>query len=389
MKRNKWNWKRFLSRVDIQVTTLIFVFTICTTVLTSGVYWTVTYDIMVLSLEERVYALYSSVESLIDMETFELIETEADMDTELYQESKLMLLELKNASGVMYLYTATVNDDGEFIYVIDGLEDEGDFRVPGDLIEEEIVADMELALSGVEVVPEKIVSTEWGDIFIAYLPLHNDDGEVCGVVGIEFEAGAIYETYQQLLNFVPICIIALSVLASIISMIIFKRISNPFYMDMATKDSPTGLKNRNAYEVDLYNMKARGQLEGKAIVMMDINGLKKVNDRLGHNAGDDYINLVAENIRLVMNDDMIAYRVGGDEFVVLVERASVDKLEGYITECETKIREQKKYSAMRCSISCGYAIYDLILDNDLQDTYYRADKAMYKEKRRQKENREC
>lgn len=70
--------------------------------------------------------------------------------------------------------------------MVDGLpEDADDFRYPGDAIEPEIQSELERALSGETVLPEKILDTDWGNIFIAYYPLYNESGEVIGALGIE------------------------------------------------------------------------------------------------------------------------------------------------------------------------------------------------------------
>ena len=84
------------------------------------------------------------------------------------------------------------------VYVVDGLpEDADDFRYPGDAIEPEIQSELERALSGETVLPEKILDTDWGNIFIAYYPLYNESGEVIGALGIEvaadIEAEAVHD----------------------------------------------------------------------------------------------------------------------------------------------------------------------------------------------------
>ena len=70
---------------------------------------------------------------------------------------------IREISGVRYLYTAKMNEDGEFVYLIDCLDQsEPDFRYPGDLIEHEIYPDMQRALDGQKVLPDRIKDTEWG-----------------------------------------------------------------------------------------------------------------------------------------------------------------------------------------------------------------------------------
>lgn len=388
MKSRPKEFRKSLARVDIQVSIILAIFIFLSTIITSVVYWTFAFDVMMVSLEDRVLALYDSVESNLDKETFYTVNSPEDMESAAYRQGKEKLLELRNGSGVLYLYTAKENQEGQLVYVIDGLETSEDFRFPGDLIEEEIQDRMRLALADRIVMPKNIVHTHWGDIFIAYLPAHDQQGNVIGVVGIEFDATHVYGTYLGLLKMTPFIILLAVSFGTLVAFRIFKRISNPLYLDMATVDSPTGLKNRNAYDVDMNNISVRGQHQQTGIIMIDLNGLKEVNDRLGHVSGDNYIRLVAEICKKLALSNMVTYRTGGDEFVVLVQDAEESAVEKYISDVMETVRNQKEYTNMRCSVSCGFGIFDPSQDLDLEDTYHRADAAMYAEKRRQKENRE-
>lgn len=379
--------KKVSNRVDVQVILIVSVYTFFTLFFTSHIYWKYTFEMMMLTLIERVETVTETVESAVDPLSFYNINGKEDMDTELYQSTKQLLFDLKNASHLMYLYTAKINDEGDFVYVVDGLEENLDFRYPNDLIEDEIMAKMRRALDNEHVYPEKFLETEWGYIFIAYLPFHNEAGEVIGVVGLEFDASESYQTYidlQRISLFIGILVIITSV---IVSLWLFRRITNPLYLDKHTKDVFTGMRNRNAYEVDLNNLNARGKFENLGVIVSDINGLKEVNDRLGHSAGDRYIELVAESIHATKPDTMVGYRTGGDEFVIFVEETTAAELERFVEICTSRVKSQKKFTDMRCSLACGYTIYDESQDKSLEDTIKRADELMYQEKRRQKELR--
>lgn len=374
-------------RVDIQVMIVVAIFTFISTTVTAGIYWTYTFNTMMSSLEERVYALYNAVEQTLDEESFRVINTIDDMNTDLYRDTMRTLLSLKNASGVEYLYTAKINDEAKLIYIIDGLEDHLDFRYPGDLIEQEIKPAIFEALSNIPVVPKNILHTEWGEIFVAYMPFHASDGTVIGVVGIEFDATEVSSSYNKLVRVTPIIIIGMVILAVILSKYLFKRISNPLYMDKNIIDEPTGLKNRNAYEVDINNLIAQDVTDDVGIIVADINGLKEVNDRLGHIDGDEYIKIVANSIKEHKTKDMIAYRTGGDEFVIILRNAKEEVLTEFIEKCSKQVKEQKHLKNMRCSLACGFAIFDGTCDTVLSDTFRRADDSMYTEKKRQKEEK--
>lgn len=376
------------SRVDLQVIMIVAIYTFISLLFTSQIYWKYTFEVLMKSQEERVTALYAAIESKLNPDTFLHINSPEDMETELYKEAMNTLLDMKQSSGVLYLYTAKPNEEGHFVYIVDGLEPHLDFRFPGDLIEEEIEFKMETALSGVEAMPEKILHTEWGEIFIAYMPFHDEDGTVLGVVGIEFDASESYQTYLELKKSTIISGVTLILTGVLFCVWQFKRISNPLYLDKNTQDTPTGMKNRNAYEVDLNNLIARGKSKDIGVVVADINGLKQVNDRLGHSAGDKYISLVADCIKETKNDTMIGYRTGGDEFVIFVQDATEETLKKFVEICASRVKSQKYFTDMRCSLACGYCMFDPALDKTLEDTFNRADELMYVEKRRQKESEE-
>lgn len=90
--------------------------------------------------------------------------------------------------------------------------------------------------------------------------------------------------------------------------------------ERAETDSLTGLYNRR------YLQRVMGQEKDKlekynidySVVVIDVNGLKDVNDKYGHEAGDKMINLVAQNIQKTMRETDVVARTGGDEFVVLL-----------------------------------------------------------------------
>ena len=95
--------------------------------------------------------------------------------------------------------------------------------------------------------------------------------------------------------------------------------------EAALTDNLTGLGNHRSFHEDLRREIARRTRSGScfSLVMLDLNGLKQLNDRLGHQAGDERIRAVADCLRATMRATDAAYRTGGDEFIVLLpdERA--------------------------------------------------------------------
>lgn len=133
------------------------------------------YQASLVILTHRVDNIHNFIEHQLTPEGFLEITTKEDMKKESYQTLKNVLEEVRELGDLRYIYTAKQNTDGELVYVVDGLPaDASDFRYPGDLIEPEIQKELSRALSGEVVLPDKILDTDWGNIFIAYYPLHNE-----------------------------------------------------------------------------------------------------------------------------------------------------------------------------------------------------------------------
>jgi diguanylate cyclase (GGDEF)-like protein/putative nucleotidyltransferase with HDIG domain len=92
---------------------------------------------------------------------------------------------------------------------------------------------------------------------------------------------------------------------------------------MAITDPLTGLRNHRAFQEDLARELQRVSRSGipLSLVMLDLDGLKAINDRLGHQAGDERLQGVAAAIRAEQRATDLAYRIGGDEFAVMLPGA--------------------------------------------------------------------
>lgn len=374
------------NRVDLQVS-LIVAGIVAVSFFVIYLYnYFVTYNDMIYSLKERSDSIYTYVEQILDKDTFYDIETRSDMDKNCYRVIKRQLHEVKIATGVMYLYTAKKTGDGRFIYVVDGLsQGSEDFRYPGDPIENETIPELERALGDEKVYPKSIKETSWGHIFVAYYPVHGEDGQVVGAVGIEFDAGHQYDTFWKVRIFTPVIGILFCLFAVMLSSRLFRRISNPMYKDFASTDYLTNLKNRNAFELENSNLKTKPQAwEGCGLLVADLNGLKRINDTYGHQSGDEYIIGCAEVLRACVRQPEFIYRVGGDEFVIILHNTSVDQLQEILRCIETAARAVRFAWDQSLSMAIGYALYDETMDACILDTYRRADRQMYDTKKMQR-----
>ena len=145
------------------------------------------------------------------------------------------------------------------------------------------------------------------------------------------------------------------------------------------RDGLTGFKNRQAYYKDVEMIEQNEYMSQKpvGVVFVDVNGLKKVNDNLGHEAGDALILSVAGKITEVFGDAR-CYRFGGDELVIL----SFDKNEDTFYN---KLKRLTKLWEANCSASVG-SIW-LEHANNIEKGVSEADERMYMDKSNYYENK--
>lgn len=136
------------------------------------------------------------------------------------------------------------------------------------------------------------------------------------------------------------------------------------------RDALTTLFDRKTYYIDLerFGKKVSG------VIQIDMNGLKKINDTQGHKAGDDSIKAVAETILSKTDNDMYVYRVGGDEFTVVVVNGKRP-----VEVIYTGIRQAIEEAGLCCAM--GYAVCEGDIHN-AGEAVKEADMAMYADKAR-------
>lgn len=369
--------KRRLSRVDLQVSLLAGCIVTISCSLIFLLNYTLSYHDMITSLQDRSNNIYTYLDQHLHEDDFLLLNTAEDMQSETYLRSKRILEDIKNAAGVRYLYTAKRTADDQYIYLVDGLPSSNtDFRDTGMPIEPEIIPDIQQAYANEIVLPQAIKSTSWGYIFISYYPIHQDDA-VIGVVGIEFDAEHQFVTFRLLKLATPAVIILFCLISVIIAVQLFKRVSNPIYRDFANTDLLTGQGNRNAYDVALNNLEAKAHRQDIGFIVIDLDGLKHINDILGHAAGDDYIRTACQLIQPFVLSPNALYRIGGDEFIIIAPGTNQTQLEALVTTIIDHFAHYNQDAKPQIKASFGCAVYQPAYDMRLQDTIKRADASMY------------
>jgi diguanylate cyclase (GGDEF)-like protein len=154
---------------------------------------------------------------------------------------------------------------------------------------------------------------------------------------------------------------------------------------LATHDPLTSLANRRAVQQHLDIADRHWEIDGRAfaVVCLDLDGFKEVNDRFGHGMGDELLCAVADRLRGTLREDDICGRLGGDEFAII--RKNLRTPLDLDILAESVIAELSKGYVLRgrpvsIGVSIGVAIASSALDGS-EAMMVEADRALYRAKR--------
>jgi len=154
----------------------------------------------------------------------------------------------------------------------------------------------------------------------------------------------------------------------------------------ARTDHLTGLANRREFERVMEREVALAERHNRrlSLMMIDLDNLKRINDRLGHSAGDGALKIVAQQLQRVVRASDVCARVGGDEFAVAMPETDLDRAR----DVAIRLRRAVDQAALsirapeHVEVSLGIAAWRR--GDDWQAVYQAADADLYEDKRRRK-----
>ncbi len=149
---------------------------------------------------------------------------------------------------------------------------------------------------------------------------------------------------------------------------------------LSMHDPLTGLYNRMYFEEEMNRIQS-GRFYPVGLLVCDIDGLKLVNDTLGHDSGDLLLISASKAIKKAFRESDVVARVGGDEFAILLPNAPPPAVEKAYQRIDNAIKEYNlSQKVPPLSISCGYAT-GMKPSTSMIDLFREADNNMYREKR--------
>jgi diguanylate cyclase (GGDEF)-like protein/PAS domain S-box-containing protein len=151
---------------------------------------------------------------------------------------------------------------------------------------------------------------------------------------------------------------------------------------LAQHDSLTGLRNRASFRQELLHACERAKRSSRyeiALLFIDLNGFKAINDTYGHAAGDLVLSIVADRLRQLSRSTDLVARIGGDEFTMLIQGANVSHTERIVQRIHQSMLtpiDLRGGKTVGVSASVGIARWNEN-NNDADSLFNAADQAMY------------
>ena len=305
-----------------------------------------------------------------------------------YKETEQKLYKLRDAyPDVIYLYAYQPRKDGlHVVFDLDTEQFKGSAPGTVEYFFPDLKPYIQDMLDGKEI-PPIMSNEEYGYVLTVLTPIYDSRGICQCYVGADCSmdqlTGYVWKIIRQVAHaFVIVFAVAL-IAAIVMTNISFKRMKK--LENRAYIDTLTGLQNRTAFYENMGGL-TKKIADGTAdfsTLMIDVNYLKKVNDVYGHEQGNTYLQNAANLIRKHFGNEGL-YRIGGDEFAMLLEgkaqEGTEEKIRAFREEMAQIQADESLQPWEKPSAAVGLAKY-IQGEHDMPDAVLRqADEYMYADK---------
>lgn len=354
-----------------------------------------------LSKQARLDVLRSQVEqvsrlaaSTIDGDLHRRLLDPASYSPELYEKALAPLVKFHSAApDVFYAYTM-VERDGKSYFVLDTAASDdlvtkrklraSTYMEPFETIDKEPDPDwLQRIAAGQTYVYPTFMHDEYGYFLSGHTPIFDSQGRYSGFVGVDFDLD-FYLQREASFRAISIGTLLAALLAAIAIGYLVARYH--YYLNhriqehyqLSIHDELTRLLNRRGA------MQAIGaaltlRASSYAVILVDVDDLKSINDGHGHAAGDDFLRKVAEAMRASVRDADICARLGGDEFLIFATGCDLDAATEIARRILNRVYAHNTSAVMGFGVSIGICIASGA-EVDFEMMYRSADRALYSAK---------
>jgi diguanylate cyclase (GGDEF)-like protein len=301
-----------------------------------------------------------------------------DINSEYYKKMQTYFSDIKNNSNIKFIYTERILDDKttEFILDAEPLES-SDYSPPGSL--DKNSPQKEAVYSSKSSIVFRVAKDEkWGELLGALAPILDRDGEILGMVGVDMDGSHIYNHLSRL-NRALFTIYGFIIGLSLVSLLKFSNvILNPLL-----KDKLTGAYSKRYFDNFLHReiVHSIRQRKDLALLMLDLDHFKKINDTYGHVFGDKVLSSVSEVIMKSIRPNDYFIRYGGEEFAVIIANSDMTRVLEIAERIrkaveDTPIFNEEQNISVTITISIGISNFNNLSLN-AKELVESADKALY------------
>ena len=183
-------------------------------------------------------------------------------------------------------------------------------------------------------------------------------------------------------DFVYLVLFGVFITTFLLTFIHKEKEANAKLQELAYRDPLTGAANRLLLKEKFHLLK-RTKVHSIALLFIDMNGFKKINDTYGHEVGDQLLERIVSRLNGVLRDTDLLCRLGGDEFVILSSNIDNPILEKILKQIQLALEKPiiLNHQMINVSASIGCYYTTEVLHADLEKMIKEADRAMYRAKR--------
>lgn len=296
-----------------------------------------------------------------------------------YQKTNGLMQSIKKKADATFIYTIRYRDDQTLGYVLDGEDPETDLFSPHGSTDEMNSIELLAFQTEQPMASDVIRAPGWGLFLTGYSPIiDNRDGTMVGLVGVDYSADFLWERLKLITRILIISFGLITLVASIAieTLIIIAD-------EKAHTDELTKLGNKRAFNRALKHLHSQATRYKRpyALLLLDIDLFKNINDEYGHPVGDKVLVAVAKAILYASDQEQFCFRYGGDEFAVLIPQAENMQALGVKRMIQEEVRNIiiPELGTQRFAVSIGSKVWNK--ESSIEDMISEADVNLYKEKR--------